>query len=77
MNDDARGTCNTNNQLKFNITMLSQVSLTMLMHTDAYIFVRGTITITGEGANATATQVHERNKQVTFKDCAPLAASAK
>ena len=57
--------------------MLSQVSLTMLMHTDAYIFLRGTITITGEGANATATQVHERNKQVTFKDCAPLAASAK
>ena len=47
------------------------------MHTDSYMFVRGTITITGERANATVRQVHERNMQVTFKDCAPLAASAK
>ena len=35
---------------------------------DAYILVKGMITITGAGAEATALQADERNKQVIFKN---------
>ena len=34
---------------------------------DAYILVRGTITITGVGDDDAAKQLEERNKDVTFK----------
>ena len=36
---------------------------------DAYILVKGTITITGEGDDAAARQVNERNEGVIFKLC--------
>ena len=39
---------------------------------DSYMFVKGTITITGAAANADALQPDERNKGVTFKNCAPF-----
>ena len=39
---------------------------------DAYILVKGTITIEGEGADATARQADERDKGVAFKNCAPF-----
>ena len=35
---------------------------------DAYILVKGTITITGAGDNAAAKQADERNKDVIFKN---------
>ena len=41
-------------------------------YADAYILVKGIITITGEGDDATARQVGERNKGVTFKNSAPF-----
>ena len=41
-------------------------------YADAYIFVKGTITITGEGADDAAKQADERGKDVTFKNCAPF-----
>ena len=41
-------------------------------YADAYIFVKGTITITGEGDDAAARNLNERNKEVTFKNCAPF-----
>ena len=41
-------------------------------YSDAYIFVKGKITITGAGADAAARQAHERDKGVAFKNCAPL-----
>ena len=41
-------------------------------YSDAYILVKGTITITGTGADAAAKQSDERNKGVTFKNCAPF-----
>ena len=37
---------------------------------DAYILVKGTITITGAGDDATAKRLDERNKGVIFKICA-------
>ena len=41
-------------------------------YADSYILVKGTITITGEGANAAAERADERDKGVTFKNCAPF-----
>ena len=39
---------------------------------DAYILVKGKITITGDGDNAAARQADERNKDVIFKNRAPF-----
>ena len=39
---------------------------------DAYILVKGTITINRRGSDATARQADERNKGVSFKNCAPF-----
>ena len=41
-------------------------------YSDAYILVKGTITINGRGADAAARQADERDKGVSFKNCAPF-----
>ena len=41
-------------------------------YVDAYILVEGTITITGKGDDASAREADERDKGVTFKNCAPF-----
>ena len=41
-------------------------------YADAYILVKGTITITGAGDDAAARRADERNKGVIFKNCAPF-----
>ena len=41
-------------------------------YSDAYILVKGKITITGEGDIAAARQADERDKGVAFKNCAPF-----
>ena len=41
-------------------------------YSDAYILVKGTITITGAGADAAARQADERDKGAAFKNCAPF-----
>ena len=41
-------------------------------YADSYILVKGTITITGAGYDAAARRADERNKGVTFKNCAPF-----
>ena len=69
VNDESRGTCNVNSQIKFRATMLKSSSCD---YSDAYIFVKGKITITGAGDDATARQADEINKGVTFKNCAPF-----
>ena len=43
-------------------------------YSDAYILVKGKITITGEGDDAAARQVDERDKGVVFKNCASFTA---
>ena len=42
-------------------------------YADSYILAKGTITITGEGADAGARQGDERDKGLLFKSCAPFA----
>ena len=41
-------------------------------YSDAYILVKGTITIAGAGDDAAARQGDERDKGVAFKNCAPF-----
>ena len=68
INDESRGTYNVNSQIKFKTTMLKS---SLCDYSCAYI-LKGTITITGAGANAAARQADERDKGVAFKNCAPF-----
>ena len=69
INDESRGTCNVNSQIKFKITMLKS---SLCDYSDAYILVKGRITITGAGADAAARPADERDKGAAFKNCAPF-----
>ena len=69
INDESRGTYNVNSQIKFKTTMLKS---SLCDYSDAYILVKGTITIEGAGADTTARQADERDKVVIFKNCAPF-----
>ena len=69
INDESRGTYNVNSQIKFKTTLLKS---SLCNYSDAYILIKGTITITGAGADAAARQADERDKEVVFKNCAPF-----
>ena len=69
INDESRGAYNVNSQIKFKTTMLKS---SLCDYSDAYILVKGTITITGAGNDAAARQADERDKVVIFKNCAPF-----
>ena len=68
INDESRGNY-ANSDIRFKTTMLRS---NLCDYADSYILVKGTITITGEGDNAAAEQAGERDKGVTFKNCAPF-----
>ena len=68
INDESRGTY-TSNDIKFKTTMLRS---NLCDYADAYILVKGTITITGAGDDDAAKRLDERNKGVIFKNCAPF-----
>ena len=68
INDESRGTY-TSNDIKFKTTMLRS---NLYDYADAYILVKGTITITGAGNDDVTKQADERDKGVTFKNCAPF-----
>ena len=68
INDESRGTYTSNN-IKFKTTRLRS---NLCDYADAYILVKGTTAITGEGDNNAAEQLDERNKDIIFKNCAPL-----
>ena len=51
INDESRGTYNDDKQIKFKTTMLKS---SLCDYSDAYILVKGTITITAEENNAAA-----------------------
>ena len=69
INDESRGTYNVNSQIKFKTTMLKS---SLCDYSDAYILVKGTITIAAAGDDAAARQADERDKGVVFKNCAPF-----
>ena len=68
INDESRGNY-TNSDIRFKITILR---LNLCDYADSYLLVKGTITITGAGNDAAARRADERNKGVTFKNCAPF-----
>ena len=68
INDESRGTY-TGNDIRFKTTMLRS---NLWDYTYAYILVKGTITITGAGKDDATKRANERDKGVTFKNCAPF-----
>ena len=58
INDESRGAY-TSNDIKFKTTMLRS---NLFDYADAYILVKGTITITGAGNDAATRQADERDK---------------
>ena len=68
-NDESRETYNVNSQIKFKSTMLKS---SLCHYSDAYILVKGKITITEAGADTAARHADERDKGVAFKNCAPF-----
>ena len=63
INDESRGTYNTNSQIKFKTRMLKS---SLCDYSDAYIVVRGTITVPNT-ADADA-DANNTNKKVIFKN---------
>ena len=68
INDESRGTY-TGSSIKFKTTMLRS---NLCDYADAYLLVNGRITITGAWNNDAARRADERDKGVTFKNCAPF-----
>ena len=69
INDVSREEYTAGSDIKFKTTMLRS---SLCDYADAYILVKGTITITGAGDDAAARRADERNKGVIFKNCAPF-----
>ena len=65
INDESRGNY-ANSDIRFKTAMLRS---NLCDYADSYILVKGTVTITGHGADAAARQADERNNGVTFKNC--------
>ena len=66
INDESRGTYSTNSQTKFKTSMLRS---SLCDYSDAYIAVKGTITVPNIGTVATQ---NNRNKEVIYKNCTPF-----
>ena len=69
INDESRGAYNVNSQIKFKTTMLKS---SLCDYSDAYILIKGTITINRAGADVAARHADERDKGVAFKTCDPF-----
>ena len=68
INDESRGTY-TSNDIKFKTTMLRS---SLCDYADAYILVKGAITVTDAKDDDATKRLDERNKDVVFKNCAPF-----
>ena len=66
INNESRGGYNVNSQIKFKTTMIKP---SLCDHSDAYIFVKGTITVDNTSAARTAT--NNTNKKIMLKKCIP------
>ena len=67
INNESRGVYIVNSQIKFKTTMLKS---SLCDYSDAYILVKGTITVNNTAAASGA--VNNTNKKVIFKNCAPF-----
>ena len=66
INVEARGTYSHNKQIKFKTSMLKS---SLCDYSDAYILVKGNITVNNIAAGAAA---NNTNKEVIFKNCTPF-----
>ena len=64
INDDSRGTYNTNSQIKYKTSMLRS---SLCDYSDAYMLVSGTTTVAALAAGG-----GKNNIQVVIKNCAPF-----
>ena len=69
INGDTRGRYSTITQIKFKNTILKSG---LCYYIDAYIFVRGTITITRPVTVSAARGADEGNELAIFKNCVPF-----
>ena len=69
INDNSQGTYEDSNKTKLKTSLIRK---RLYDYGDAYIFVSGTVTITGAGADAAAKRANQRNRGVIFKNCAPF-----
>ena len=67
INDESRGAYNVNSQIKFKTTMLKS---SLCDYSDAYILVKGTISVHNTAAHGAA--ANNNNRKVIFKNCAPF-----
>ena len=67
INDEARGTYSPNKQIKFKTSMLRS---SLCDYSDAYILVKGNITVNNTAAEGAAAS--NTIKKVIFKNCAPF-----
>ena len=67
INDESRGTYNTNSQIKFRTTMLNA---SLPDYSDKYILVKGTITVPNTAA--ADANANNSNKNVIFKNFGPF-----
>ena len=67
ISDESKELYSPGSDIRFKTRMLRS---NLSDYADAYRFVKGTITITGAGDDGTARQLDERDKVVTFKNCA-------
>ena len=67
INDESRGTYDVNSQIKFKTAMLIS---SLCDYSDAYIHVRGTITVNNTAA--ADADANNTNKEVIFKNVAPF-----
>ena len=67
INDESRGRCNVNSQIKFKTIMLKS---SLCDYSDAYILLKGTITV--DDTSAAGDTANNTNKKLIFKKCAPF-----
>ena len=67
ISDESRGAYNVNSQIKFKTTMLKS---SLCDYSDAYILVKGTITVNNTAAADAA--ANNTNKKVISKNCSPF-----
>ena len=67
INDDIRGGDSLNKQIRFKTSMLRS---SLCDHSDAYILVKGNITVDNTAAAGAA--ANNTDKKVIFKNCAPF-----
>ena len=68
INDDVRGVYSPNKQIRFKTAMLRS---SLCDYSDAYILVKGNITVNNTAA-AAASAANNTNKKVILKNCAPF-----